>query len=1109
MSDRDWPSLQVHHDGNADPQPNVAKPLPKIKPPDPTHLSTEKEASDRKQSSCRQKNKWKTVPLDYTYSKEPTNDSKPLTEAKSNKLEYGKLSSTSRNSATDASSCPTVSKSRNFVRTPRSQRISKRLPRRPPPTSNLSTACVSANSTSIKSHPSGLTRKVDRFRSQPQLAALPPILPYSFYPQANGTLQLPAHPFGYPIVMIYAPPENYIGSDPVTTPLFSCASPESNDQNVINSVQSPGTQTWIPTTVDSTKPSETASTPVGVSTASIYLQPPGVLHLCPPLSPVNAECALQSQILHQIEFYFSENNLVRDTFLRRHMDSSGWVPISVIAKFNRVASLSTDLNKIIKALLPSQVVEVDTSGMRVRCRDRPTHWVIRSKTQNFEENRRVVNVSTDKSEDKCSDSGHRTPVFPLNPDAPEFVPSAGLQAHQRKANAFGDGQRPDVSLKPSVVEDQVEGEGPFAFEEFNSNASAPTSPEHRETRVQIEDKRRTRQISAEEDIDDTMLSHLLVVAPSLCPSVFPSRSNIAGNTRDLSSQDFVAETEISRSLPEDGMLDDINSQLIQLANEFCPPSTSVNGSEKTGMLTTGTSEVVDSVNPEGVAAEATPASFENLIPATGVASSLSTPTGTSASLLGNVPTSTAPPFIPSGATLLPAVLAYPTSYLPPASALPHGACGRGSRFPQPPTAAPLLCPPPWIPMPQFFQPIVNGFGTSTSTQSILSPCSAQPEKTGSNLSDPTNSSPSPTSLSTGTKATSSSADRPIVTCSPGVPTTTPVVISPAAPGFFLYSAGANGEFHALPVAPLNPSTGAPVSGTATGLINSAFVGLPRPLLPQQPLPFPPTGLDENSKIVTEATPVTFKSKKPTPSGFFPGHYEARRPAHVGPHQTHRYRTVSTGATTSHSSEPHVGFLFTGMGEGKRLRTVSECSYGLERRFRSDLFKDFEDETLVDYEAGHLYGLEKFWAYLHYSKNTIEVNPKLSEILKKYKTLEDFRANFQPPDGFFVARARRRTQSEIITSSNYLCGVADSPSQRLSDLPAGGSSKENSSDSETDCANKQKTEKKSTGEGLFAVIQSPKLSNASLSPSLHLPKKRTESSSETVAPAKASTEGSKS
>lgn len=66
------------------------------------------------------------------------------------------------------------------------------------------------------------------------------------------------------------------------------------------------------------------------------------------------------------------------------------------------------------------------------------------------------------------------------------------------------------------------------------------------------------------------------------------------------------------------------------------------------------------------------------------------------------------------------------------------------------------------------------------------------------------------------------------------------------------------------------------------------------------------------------------------------------------------------------------------------------SYGLEKKFRPDLFNDFEEETLKDYDNGQLYGLEKFWAFLKYSRKRPDITPRLSEILKKYKRLEDFR-----------------------------------------------------------------------------------------------------------------------
>lgn len=44
-------------------------------------------------------------------------------------------------------------------------------------------------------------------------------------------------------------------------------------------------------------------------------------------------------------------------------------------------------------------------------------------------------------------------------------------------------------------------------------------------------------------------------------------------------------------------------------------------------------------------------------------------------------------------------------------------------------------------------------------------------------------------------------------------------------------------------------------------------------------------------------------------------------------------------------------------------------------------------------SGQLYGLEKFWAYLKYSKTkTLEIDPKLQEYLSKFKRLEDFRVD---------------------------------------------------------------------------------------------------------------------
>ena len=48
------------------------------------------------------------------------------------------------------------------------------------------------------------------------------------------------------------------------------------------------------------------------------------------------------------EYYFSEENLQRDFFLRRKMDKDGWIPVSLIASFHRVQQVTRDVHFILE-----------------------------------------------------------------------------------------------------------------------------------------------------------------------------------------------------------------------------------------------------------------------------------------------------------------------------------------------------------------------------------------------------------------------------------------------------------------------------------------------------------------------------------------------------------------------------------------------------------------------------------------------------------------------------------------------------------------------------------------------------------------------------------------
>lgn len=83
---------------------------------------------------------------------------------------------------------------------------------------------------------------------------------------------------------------------------------------------------------------------------------------------------VESQVRHQIEYYFCQDNLLRDVYLRSHMDADGWLPLRLLAGFNRVKSLCPNLAMITHALQSSVVVEV--SGENIRLRSNWSYWVL-------------------------------------------------------------------------------------------------------------------------------------------------------------------------------------------------------------------------------------------------------------------------------------------------------------------------------------------------------------------------------------------------------------------------------------------------------------------------------------------------------------------------------------------------------------------------------------------------------------------------------------------------------------------------------------------------------------------------------------------------------------
>ncbi|XP_055701539.1 la protein homolog [Phlebotomus papatasi] len=81
---------------------------------------------------------------------------------------------------------------------------------------------------------------------------------------------------------------------------------------------------------------------------------------------------LESSIIRQVEYYFGDTNLARDKFLQEQVakDSDGWVTLTVLLTFKRLAALTTDPDVVCKALDKStsapKIVEISEDRTKMR-----------------------------------------------------------------------------------------------------------------------------------------------------------------------------------------------------------------------------------------------------------------------------------------------------------------------------------------------------------------------------------------------------------------------------------------------------------------------------------------------------------------------------------------------------------------------------------------------------------------------------------------------------------------------------------------------------------------------------------------------------------------------
>ncbi|CAB3410871.1 unnamed protein product [Caenorhabditis bovis] len=78
---------------------------------------------------------------------------------------------------------------------------------------------------------------------------------------------------------------------------------------------------------------------------------------------------VDSKIVKQLEYYFGNINLPRDKFLQEQLkEDEGWVPLTTMLKFNRLAAISSDVEKIANAVKNSmsEIVSISEDKQKIR-----------------------------------------------------------------------------------------------------------------------------------------------------------------------------------------------------------------------------------------------------------------------------------------------------------------------------------------------------------------------------------------------------------------------------------------------------------------------------------------------------------------------------------------------------------------------------------------------------------------------------------------------------------------------------------------------------------------------------------------------------------------------
>jgi hypothetical protein len=125
-----------------------------------------------------------------------------------------------------------------------------------------------------------------------------------------------------------------------------------------------------------------------------------------PTMTADSTLPLRTQVMHQLEYYFSDDNLTKDKFLLKEMEKDdskqGYIALELLSTFPRMQKLTTNIEELRAAVRESSILKLSKSGQRVR-RDPPFEVPLSEEQQ--QEQRTVYVSYLPKNSDRESVKG--------------------------------------------------------------------------------------------------------------------------------------------------------------------------------------------------------------------------------------------------------------------------------------------------------------------------------------------------------------------------------------------------------------------------------------------------------------------------------------------------------------------------------------------------------------------------------------------------------------------------------------------------------------------------------------------------------------------------------